>query len=249
RPAGAPAGGVRPQRPGTPLAGHHRRPALWRFDGARQPERAGSPRACFSSVGGRIGHPTQSSGWVWRRSSGMRGRARALVLLAAALVVSLLPPAATASNAPSEGGVVSGGSSQSGRRAGGDFNGDGFSDLAIGAPFEDVGRLANAGAVNVLYGALRGLHANGIGGPDDQFWFQGHDGVDDHPEAGDHFGWSLASGDFNGDGYSDLAIGVPHEDVRLESNHGIVVDAGAVNVLYGSPTGLQTSSPADQFWS
>jgi len=28
-----------------------------------------------------------------------------------------------------------------------------------------------------------------------------------------------------------------------------VADAGAINVLYGSTTGLQTLSPADQFWS
>src|ERR1051326_5306875 len=82
------------------------------------------------------------------------------------------------------------------------FNGDGPAGLGNGHPFEDIGGLANAGAVDVLYGAVGGLQANGIRGPDDQFWFQGHDGMDDHPEAGDHVGWSLASGDFNGAGYS-----------------------------------------------
>lgn len=48
--------------------------------------------------------------------------------------------------------------------------------------------------------------------------------------------------DFNGDGHEDLAVGVPGEDI------GAAIDAGAVNVLYGSSSGLQTSSPADQFW-
>ena len=33
-----------------------------------------------------------------------------------------------------------------------DFNGDGFADLAIGVPGEDIGSVASAGAVNVIYG-------------------------------------------------------------------------------------------------
>jgi hypothetical protein len=47
----------------------------------------------------------------------------------------------------------------------GDFNGDGFADLAVGVPLEDVGTVANAGAVNVIYGASGGLSA-----ADDQLW-------------------------------------------------------------------------------
>jgi hypothetical protein len=53
---------------------------------------------------------------------------------------------------------------------------------------------------------------------------------------------SLASGDFNSDGKDELAVGVPLENIGTES------DGGAVNVLYGSSSGLQTSSPSDQFW-
>ncbi len=51
-------------------------------------------------------------------------------------------------------------------------------------------------------------------------------------EAGDRFGDALATGDFNGDGRDDLAIGTPEEDL------GAVVDAGAVYVIYGSAAGL-----------
>src|SRR5687767_9170258 len=51
-------------------------------------------------------------------------------------------------------------------------------------------------------------------------------------EAGDAFGGSLAAGDFDGDGYDDLAIGVPTEDV------GSAVDAGAMVVVYGTAAGL-----------
>jgi FG-GAP repeat len=39
--------------------------------------------------------------------------------------------------------------------------------------------------------------------------------------------------DFNNDGADDLAVGVPFEE-----QSGTAVDAGAVNVLYGSPAGL-----------
>ena len=52
-----------------------------------------------------------------------------------------------------------------------------------------------------------------------------------------------AQSDFNGDGKDDLAIGVRFEGI------GNVGSAGAVNVLYGSSSGLRTSSPADQFWN
>ena len=38
----------------------------------------------------------------------------------------------------------------------GDFNSDSFADLAAGAPFEDVGSTADAGAVSVLPGSRPG---------------------------------------------------------------------------------------------
>ncbi len=121
-----------------------------------------------------------------------------------------------------------------------DFNNDGFADLAIGVRFEDVGTLFDAGAVNVLYGSAGGLQTTS---PDDQFWNQDSAGVRDIAESGDEFGSSLGAGDFNDDGFADLAIGVPLE--RL----GAVSGAGAVNVLYGSAGGLQATSPDDQFWN
>src|SRR5919201_1876203 len=110
--------------------------------------------------------------------------------------------------------------------AGGDFNGNGRSDLAVGGPLEEVGTTSDAGAVNVLYGSgTGGLTATG-----NQFWRQGGVGVLDTAEAGDNFGFSVGTGDFNANLRSDLAVGVPRENV------GAISDAGAVNVLYGSGT-------------
>src|SRR6188508_330214 len=46
---------------------------------------------------------------------------------------------------------------------------------------------------------------------------------------------------FQRGGYADLAIGVPRDDVNGHA------DAGAVNVLYGSPSGI--TAVADQYWT
>lgn len=108
-----------------------------------------------------------------------------------------------------------------------DFNADGYDDLAIGVPGEDLAALNDAGAVNVIYGSSSRLIGSG-----NQFWTQDVASIVDQAEPDDHFGEALAWGDFNGDGFSDLAVGVPFEDVNG------VVDAGAVNVLYGSLLGL-----------
>ena len=132
----------------------------------------------------------------------------------------------------------------------GDFNGDGKDDVAIGVPLEDVDMggttIIDAGAVNVLYGSSNGLSDTS---PDpDQIWTQSTTDVNDVPEEGDLFGSSLSAGDFNGDGFDDLAIGVTQEDV--DTGRGTIGEAGAVNVLYGSSNGLSATSPrSDQFWT
>lgn len=106
----------------------------------------------------------------------------------------------------------------------GDFNDDGYADLAVGIPGEDVGPVSGCGAVAVLYGSASGLTTAGS-----QFWHQDLLGL--RNEALDYFGWSLAAGDLDGDGIDDLAVGVPYEDETA-------VNQGAAVLILGSPSGL-----------
>ena len=85
------------------------------------------------------------------------------------------------------------------------FNGDFAADLVIGVPSEAIGSNAEAGAAHILYGAAGdGLSASGS-----QLWYQGNNGLLDAAEASDKFGSAFAIGDFDGNGYADLAVGVP----------------------------------------
>ena len=116
-----------------------------------------------------------------------------------------------------------------------DFNHDGFADLAVGIPYRDVVAAdfsirPRAGAVLVLYGS-----AGGLAEADAQYWRQGAGGVVGALEEDDFYGQSLGAGDFDGDGYSDLAVGVPGEDV------GAIGNAGEVNILYGSAAGISNA--------
>ncbi|HEV8241588.1 MAG TPA: FG-GAP repeat protein, partial [Thermoanaerobaculia bacterium] len=114
-----------------------------------------------------------------------------------------------------------------------DFNGDDFDDLAVGVPFENYAGSTDAGAVQIHYGSASGIHTSG-----DAFYTQSTVGIAGDVEPGDAFGQVLACGDFNHDGYDDLAIGVPQED--FEDNDPASFDAskGMVDIIPGSALGL-----------
>jgi hypothetical protein len=122
----------------------------------------------------------------------------------------------------------------------GDFNGDGFADLAVGAPLDDVDGALDAGSVTVLSGSPSGLQA---AAPAARMWTQGAGGIPDAAEAGDHFGNAFAVGDFDGNGFVDLAVGSAGEAV------GAAAGSGSVAVLFATAGGLQTDAPAPQRWT
>ena len=117
----------------------------------------------------------------------------------------------------------------------------GRDDLAIGAYNEDIGSIANAGAVHVIYGSSEGLSATNV--LENQKWTQNSDNIQDSAENNNNFSMPLSSGDYNGDGCDDLAIGVVGEDINF------ALDAGTVHIIYGSTGGLSaTAVLIDQQW-
>lgn len=147
----------------------------------------------------------------------------------------------------SQGSAEAGGVATGGQGAAGDFNGDGYDDLAIAAPRESLTvnglELHNAGAVTVLYGAPAGLMAAGS-----QVWTQDSAGVLGAVEPGDAFGCALAAGDFDGDGFTDLAAGVCGESIAGATVPSqVATAAGAVQIFYGTPAGL--AAARNQLWT
>jgi FG-GAP-like repeat/FG-GAP repeat len=111
----------------------------------------------------------------------------------------------------------------------GDVNGDGYGDVTVGIPGEDLHSTKDAGSVVQLYGRSGGLSTTGA-----QAFNQATAGVPGVAEAGDHFGRAVWLGDANGDGRADLAVGAPDED-------GTYSDSGAAWVLRGQGAGLTTT--------
>lgn len=109
----------------------------------------------------------------------------------------------------------------------GDVNGDGYSDVIVGAPFYNAA--SDGGRVFVWYGSASGLGANG--NPMNADWSARCD------EFSADFGWAAATaGDVNGDGYSDVIIGAPATGPN---------NIGRVFAWYGSAGGLGADGTAD----
>ncbi len=93
-----------------------------------------------------------------------------------------------------------------------DLNGDAISDVAIGAPFNSDNGM-KAGEVSVLYGSSKFTTTIDL-------TYMGE-------AAGEWFGWSIATGDFHNDGFSDLLVGAPNSSINATS-------AGRAYAFFGS---------------
>ena len=133
--------------------------------------------------------------------------AEALVLFGSA--VGIDPDADLSNLDPEDGfrisGAVLNGVPRISVSTAGDVNGDGLSDLMIGAPTADPSGRSDAGQAFVVFGSPNLIGDIDLNSLDGSTGFR-IDGV----TAGDQFGQSVASAEnVNGDGFSDVVFGAP----------------------------------------
>ena len=104
----------------------------------------------------------------------------------------------------------------------GDVDGDGYSDVIVGAPYYDNGEADEGGVFVYLGGAAAVAPTPAV--------------TKESNQANAHLGWVAGSvGDANGDGYADIVYTAPDYD-------GGVADAGQVIVRYGPVEEIATGS-------
>jgi hypothetical protein len=115
--------------------------------------------------------------------------------------------------------------------AAGDFSGDGIDDLAFGCPAWDRGFEDDVGAVALLTGAT----GSGLAATDPHRFHEfGNDFFPSQDlKEGDQCGAALATGDFNGDGCVDLAIGCPGDNIGNALTGNVVHNVGSVLIRRG----------------
>lgn len=112
--------------------------------------------------------------------------------------------------------------------AAGDIDGDGAVDHVFGYPTWSGSR----GAIVVVTGAGEVVQLD-----------RTNPAVFSTAQGGDNFGDSVAVGDIDGDGFDDVAVGVPGDIVYEWALGGSIAhsEAGSLHIFYGSSDGLSTA--------
>ncbi|MDR6808333.1 hypothetical protein J2Y45_005317 [Dyadobacter sp. BE34] len=110
----------------------------------------------------------------------------------------------------------------------GDVNGDGYSDVIVGAPEYDLNQ-DGEGAAFIYPGTAQGLSLAAVTLQCNQ--------------VGAKMGYTVASaGDFNGDGYSDVLVGIPYYDINGQND-------GMAKLYFGSAQGIKDNSVPMNFFT
>lgn len=103
----------------------------------------------------------------------------------------------------------------------GDLNGDGYGDFAIGTQaYDESGFVTDGGWVDIWYGPITGS------------WTVGEGDVVYYGDSSSRAGYTVDSGDIDGDGSTDLVIASAGENARADTLEG-GNSSGSVRICYG----------------